>query len=396
MLNFIPASQSACVRINHPPWLSPIIEDFYVRDLAPRRVFIVIADLLTRMRAGYMIHTTRSILVWSGLSLRPPGNDWVSVASARAFYYVFMCSEWALESWPGPRAPTRGPGTRESSENLESTDEATEQFRNVLYDKADFRELNYSAYFAEINQHRKKSLFRIQFLIPWCPEVRNMLRGVSWYHDYVMNYCDHHVTASIRHLSLSRDSVAGRRRKSLEICGNIFLSLQVASLHDNNQIPSLWVSSRAEMIRVSVRKGTNRIILVKMSQDQDDEVLMLYPCDDDASSPIEIMDKYSDIDQSEEWWYENFCPVNKLRNRERCNPLVDWFNSILESREALNWDESWCQGWSAPKLFICHIRPGERGEESPLSCHQHKSHVSPSSESQTSQRGTMLTYYLMS
>ena len=156
MLNFIPASQSACVRINHPPWLSPIIEDFYVRDLAPRRVFIVIADLLTRMRAGYMIHTTRSILVWSGLSLRPPGNDWVSVASARAFYYVFMCSEWALESWPGPRAPTRGPGTRESSENLESTEEATEQFRNVLYDKADFRELNYSAHFAEINQIGKK------------------------------------------------------------------------------------------------------------------------------------------------------------------------------------------------------------------------------------------------
>lgn len=41
-----------------------------------------------------------------------------------------------------------GPG-RESSENLESADnEATEQFRNILYDKADFQDLNYSAYFS--------------------------------------------------------------------------------------------------------------------------------------------------------------------------------------------------------------------------------------------------------
>lgn len=49
---------------------------------------------------------------------------------------------------------------------------------------------------------------------------------------------------------------------------------------------------------MSVRRGTNLIILVKMSQDQDDE--RLYPCDDDASSPIEIIERCSDIDQSEE------------------------------------------------------------------------------------------------
>ena len=51
MLNLLHPSQSACVRINHEFVIMSIIEVFYVRDLAPSRTFIVIADLLMRMRA---------------------------------------------------------------------------------------------------------------------------------------------------------------------------------------------------------------------------------------------------------------------------------------------------------------------------------------------------------
>lgn len=154
-----------------------------------------------------------------------------------------------------------------------------------------------------------------------------------------------------------------------------------ASLHDNNQIPSLWVISRPRTVRVSVRRGTNLIILVKMSQDQDDE--RLCPCDDDASSPIEIIERCSDIDQSEEWRYESLCPVNKLseKERERCSPLVDWFNTRV-SRGAKLRGELVPRLLCAQTLHLTH-QTWERGAESPLSCHQHKSHVSLSPESHT-------------
>ena len=72
------SSQSACFRINHVIVIMSIIEDFYVRDLAQSRTFIVIADLLMRMRAleqDGTYHAQHFGCSGSGLSLRQPGND---------------------------------------------------------------------------------------------------------------------------------------------------------------------------------------------------------------------------------------------------------------------------------------------------------------------------------
>ena len=72
----------------------------------------------------------------------------------------------------------------------------------------------------------------------------------------------------------------------------------------------------------------------------------------------------------------------KLKKRERCNPLVDWFNTRVSRGAKLRGELVPKLLCSAPKLFIWHT--DLRTEESPLSCHQHKSHVRPSPEPHTS------------
>ena len=204
------------------------------------------------------IHTTRSILVWSGLSLRPPGNDWVSVASARAFYYVFMCSEWALESWPGPRAPTRGPGW-ESSEDLKRNDEKTEEFRNVLCDNADLEADDKKCIFRWNKSNLIKSFFRIQFLCSVVPGGKKYAaRSVmmSWLcHELLWSSRDsqHPTPGPVTRLCCRAE------KKELEICGNIFLSLQVCMTTIKSHLCE-WAAERRSSGWVS---GEGQIILIR-------------------------------------------------------------------------------------------------------------------------------------
>ena len=275
-----------------------------------------------------------------------------------------LCAQSELSRAGRGREPRPGGPGRESSENLESADEATEQFRNVLYDKADFQELNYSAYFAEINQI-EKSLFRIQFLIicvvPGGEKYAARSVMMSWLcHELLWSSRDsQHPTP----VPVTRPCCRAEKKEFRNLRQYFPL---FASLHDNNQIPSLWVISRAEISRVSVRRGT--LILVKMSQDQDDEVLMLYPCDDDTSSPIEIIERFWHRSKSRVMIRKSPSFKYKLRKRERCNPLVDWFNTRVSRGAKL-------RGELVPKLLCAqtlHLthRPEDWGVPSVLSSTQ--------------------------
>ena len=124
-----------------------------------------------------------------------------------------------------------------------------------------------------------------------------------------------------------------------------------ASLHDNNQIPSLWVSSRAKIIRVSVGRGTNHPDQMTRSWFMI-RVMMTHP--------RWLKSYHQDILTSSKVGRDDTkIPVPRLRKREseRCNPLVDWFKTRVSRGAKLEMsrgEESWCQGCSmlhsAPKL----------------------------------------------
>ena len=292
-----------------------------------------------------------------------------------------LCAQSELSRAGRDREPRPGGPGRESSENLESADE----FRNVLNDKADFQELNYSAYFAEINQIEKKSLFRIQFLIicvvPGGEKYAARSVMMSWLcHELLWSSRDsqHPTPVPVTRLCCRAEK---KEFRNLRQYFPLF-----ASLHDNNQMPSLWVISRAEISRMSFRREQS-----SWSRWRGLDALSVW-----------WWHILADRNHRELFWHRSKWRVMirkspsfkyKLKKRERCNPLVDWFNTRVSRGAKL-------RGELVPKLLCAqtlHLthRPEDWGVSSVLSSTQ----ITCQTQSRASHQlhsAEMLTYYLMS